>query len=264
MSKGFLLLAVALTCFAAEQEKVTLPTSAADLARGEKLYKGSCLFCHGPAGEGGKGANLARARLTRAANDEELVRIIEQGIPGTEMPGAWHMTRKEATQVAAYMRTFARVEARAVTGDAARGQTLYQGKGGCTACHSLREKSGGEMVRVAGGLSGPDLTGIGARRSVAYLREALLNPGATVPDAYVSVRVTTNTGRTIIGRLLFEDTFDIGIQDEAGKNHSFSKASLKERVTDRNRSVMPAYGDRLSGAELDDLLAYLVSLEEVR
>jgi len=264
MRKGFLVLAACLLSFAAEQEKVTLPTSPADLERGEKLYKGSCLFCHGPAGEGGKGANLARAKLTRAANDEELVKIIEQGIPGTEMPGAWHLTRKEATQVAAFMRTFARVEAKAVTGNAGTGKALYHGKGGCTACHSLREKAGEEMVRVAGGLSGPDLTGIGVRRSVAYLREALLNPGVTVPDAYVSVRLTTHSGQAVTGHLLFEDTFDILIRDDAGKNHSFSKSALRERVTERNRSAMPGYGERLTGAELDDLLAYLVSLEEVR
>ena len=40
-------------------------TSPADLARGEQLFKGQCAGCHGPKGEGGRGAVLAQPRLTR-------------------------------------------------------------------------------------------------------------------------------------------------------------------------------------------------------
>ncbi|MBM3813422.1 MAG: c-type cytochrome [Acidimicrobiia bacterium] len=245
-----------------EKEKVKLPTSKADLERGEKLYRGSCLFCHGPAGEGGKGANLARARLTRAANDEELVRIIELGIPGTEMPGAWHMTRREATQVAAYMRTFARAKRNVVSGDASRGKAIYDGKGGCVACHSVRLRSG-DTVRVMGGLSGPDLSAIGARRSPSYLKEALLDPGATIPDGYQQVRVAARDGRTLTGILLAEDTFHILMRDDAGKPHSFAVADLTERALQPNRTLMPGYRDKFTAAELDDLVAYLTTLVEV-
>jgi mono/diheme cytochrome c family protein len=58
---------------------------------GKELYKskGSCLFCHGWAGDGhgdphsaGSAANLRHTRLSRS----ELVQVIACGRPGTSMP----------------------------------------------------------------------------------------------------------------------------------------------------------------------------------
>src|SRR5262245_47745194 len=104
---------------AKEKEKVVLPTSQDDLLRGKALYLGSCTYCHGPTGDGGKGADLARAELSRAKTDGDLVRIIENGIPGTEMQGAWHMTKREMMQTAAFVRTLGRVELKPVPGNVA-------------------------------------------------------------------------------------------------------------------------------------------------
>ena len=44
-------------------------TSSADLEQGKKLYGGRCAGCHGPAGDGGKGANLGVPVLPRASDD---------------------------------------------------------------------------------------------------------------------------------------------------------------------------------------------------
>ena len=49
-----------LAAFAQDKENVALPSSPEDLARGKKLYLGSCTYCHGPTGDGGKGADLSR------------------------------------------------------------------------------------------------------------------------------------------------------------------------------------------------------------
>ena len=62
-------------------------TSAADMARGARLFTANCAPCHAPKGNGGRGANLARPRLPRAADDAALFQIIRDGIPNTEMPG---------------------------------------------------------------------------------------------------------------------------------------------------------------------------------
>src|SRR5258708_21954488 len=43
--------------------------SPADLARGGQLFGGQCAGCHGPKGEGGKGAILAQPRLRHAPDD---------------------------------------------------------------------------------------------------------------------------------------------------------------------------------------------------
>ena len=47
-------------------------TAASDLTRGEQLFKGQCAGCHGPKGEGGKGAVLAQPRLRRAPDEQSF------------------------------------------------------------------------------------------------------------------------------------------------------------------------------------------------
>ncbi len=80
---------------AATDTPVTLPKTPADLQRGEKLFQVHCALCHGPKGEGGRGPALAKAKLTRAPNDAALVKVIDNGISGTEMPGAGAMSDRE-------------------------------------------------------------------------------------------------------------------------------------------------------------------------
>src|SRR5438105_5324633 len=82
--------------------------SEADVAHGKQLFLGHCAPCQGPAGDGGKGANLARPVLPRGADDQSLFRVLRRGIPGTEMPGAWEMIDHEVWQVAAFVRTLGR------------------------------------------------------------------------------------------------------------------------------------------------------------
>ena len=56
-------------------------TTADDLALGKKLYAGRCAGCHGPGGDGGKGANLAVSQLPRASTDLALYRVVRYGLP---------------------------------------------------------------------------------------------------------------------------------------------------------------------------------------
>jgi len=61
-------------------------TAGADLEQGKRLYGGRCAGCHGPAGNGGKGANLATPSLSRAQTDIGLYTVIRYGLLETEMP----------------------------------------------------------------------------------------------------------------------------------------------------------------------------------
>ena len=138
--------------------------------------------CHGPAGEGGRGANLARATLPRAADDPSLFHVLHDGIQNTEMPGAYAMTDHEMWQVAAFVRTLGRAASEKVPGDPERGRGLFNGKGGCLRCHT---------INGAGGIVGPALTEIGSRRSAAFLRNTLLDPDSTLPEGFAMVRAET-------------------------------------------------------------------------
>jgi len=224
--------------------------SPADLKRGEQLFLGHCASCHGPKGEGGRGPYLARPRLPRAPDDAALFALLRDGIPGTEMPAAWVMIMKELWQTVTYVRSLGRTAEEKVPGDAARGAALFTGKGNCASCH---------VVRGQGGTFGPDLSEIGARRSASYLRAALLEPEKTVPEGFLQLRVVTRDGRRITGIRLGEDTFTVQLRDPAGV-YSLLKQDLKEYHKDPGKSPMPSARGLLSGSELDDLVAWLISL----
>jgi cytochrome c oxidase cbb3-type subunit 3 len=240
---------------AGTEAKIKLPTSRADLLSGEKLFQVHCALCHGPKGVGGRGPLLTRARLSRAPDDAALLRVLEDGIRGTEMPGAGAMSEREMRQTAAYVRSLGRVAVKPVPGDAARGAEIYRGKGNCANCHSIR----GE-----GGVAGPELSGIGESRSAAYLRESVVNPGAAVPEGYLLVTVVPNTGERVTGMRVNEDSFSIQVRDSAGRSHSFWKKDIAQVDVQRGKSPMPSYQGQLSDAELTDLVAYLASLKEAK
>src|SRR5579859_1891503 len=254
MKRAVLFFLSAILAIAATKEtKTKLPTSRADLANGEKLFQNHCALCHGPQGEGGRGPMLTRAKLSRAPDDPALLKILEDGIRGTEMPGADSMSEHEMKQTAAYVRSLGRLPQKPVPGNPAHGAEIYRSKGNCATCHSIK----GE-----GGISGPDLAGIGDRRSAAYLRESLVDPGAAVPERYLLVTVATKDGRNVTGVRVNEDSFSLQLRDDSGRSYSFWKHEIAQVNKQRGKSPMPSYKGQLSDDELTDLVAYLASLKE--
>jgi putative heme-binding domain-containing protein len=251
-----MLLAGALTLAAQVDPEYVVPkdnpfNTPEDVQRGERAFLGQCARCHGPKGEGGLGAILAQPRLPHAPDDASLFRVIRDGIRGTEMPGNTTATTREIWQFAAYVRSLGRLPPESVPGDPQRGREIYRAKGKCGQCHFLNGQ--GESV-------GPELSDVGARRNAAYLRASLLEPEAAVPDGFLQVRIVTKDGRRITGVRLREDTFTIGVADLTGRTYSFLKQDLKDLQKDFGKSPMPSYQSVLTPAEVDDLVAYLVSL----
>ncbi len=233
-----------------------------DIAVGKKLYAAQCSACHGPKGEGGRGSRLT----TVARAPESLVSVIQNGIPGTEMPPA-PLTDREIRDVAAFVRGLQRDSRQQTANGSSRGEEIYR-KSGCGACHA---------IGAEGGLLGPDLSGIGRRRVPDYLRRALLDPEAdlpdtfaqyrwyiVIPDNFLQVRLTTADGRQITAARINEDPFSIQVRDASGRVYSFWKEELKELHRDWGKSPMPSYKDKLTPAEIDDLVSYLSSLGGAR
>jgi cytochrome c oxidase cbb3-type subunit III len=198
---------------------------------------------------------LTRAKLSRAPDDAMLLKILDDGIPGTEMPGAGAMSDREMRQTAAYVRFLGKVALKPVPGDVLRGAEIYRGKGNCAGCHS---------VHGEGGVAGPDLSSIGDSRSAAYLRESIVNPGAAVPEGYLLVTVVPNGGERVTGMRVNEDSFSIQIRDNSGRSYSFWKKDLAQVERQQGKSPMPSYQGQLAEAELTNLVAYLASLKEAK
>jgi putative heme-binding domain-containing protein len=231
------------------------PAPAPAEARGKQLFEGQCSRCHGMQGGGGAGANLRRPKLPRAPDDETLFDLIRSGIPESGMPYTWAMNDNEVRDVIAYVRSLGRVAPEPLPGDPAKGKLVYH-KADCGTCHIIAGK---------GGSLGPELTEVGARRGIPFLRGALLHPGKDRPaDAegyatHLPVLAIKKDGRLLTGLRVNEDTFTIQLRDNNNRLHSLQKSDL-EALHQLDVSMMPGYEKTLSPSEIDQLVSYLASL----
>src|SRR5262245_47476324 len=225
--------------------------SRADVEAGQRLYGPQCQVCHGANGDGVPGIDLKLGRFRRASSDDDLARVITSGVPGTGMP-AFLLRPEELVSIVAFIRAgFDPASASVGVGDSARGRALFHGKAQCAQCHRVN----GEGPRLA-----PDLSDIGAIRTLAALQRALLEPDESMLPIHRPVTVVTKDGRTLRGRRLNEDTYTVQIIDEQENLVSLPKADLRS-LTVGTESKMPSYADRLTADELADVIAYLVSLK---
>jgi putative heme-binding domain-containing protein len=224
--------------------------TASDVEDGARVFRQSCANCHGPDGNEIAGIDLGRGQFRTAKTDEDLVAIIRKGVPGTPMP-ATNMSEEQAKRVVAYLRSTAATRSTAsAVGDAARGKTLFEGKGGCLKCH---------RVSGTGSRIGPDLTRIGQLRRSVDLERSLVDPAAEVLPSGRFYRVVTKDGATVTGRLLNIDTFTVQLMDMKEQLRSFTKTNLKEFGF--IPSPMPSFKSAFTTQELADVVGYLVSLK---
>ncbi len=222
----------------------------ADIAYGSRLYDAQCSTCHGANGDGIGGVDFRSGKFRTAVTDQDLVRVITNGIQGTGML-AFKLDTAEMTGVVAYLRNMNTFDRGSMTpGDAARGRITFEGKGGCLRCH---------RVGAQGALVAPDLSDIGAIRSPASLQRSLTDPTSQMIPINRPVRAVTRDGTVINGRRLNEDTYTVQLLDDQERLVALTKADLRE-YTILTTSPMPAQKDMPPG-ELADLLAYLLSLK---
>jgi cytochrome c oxidase cbb3-type subunit 3 len=221
-----------------------------DVSAGAKIFRSHCAECHGLKGRGGRGPNLTTGVFFHGNTDTDLMRNISDGIPGTAMPGVF-FSPVQVSHLIAFVRSLSQNGgANKPQGDSLNGRKLFEEKG-CTGCH---------LARGEGGYRGPDLSTIGSQRSAEHLRQAILDPNATVLREYWVAKVTLENGATYSGFLRNEDTHTVQILEFSKGLLSLSKRDFRKFEIDRH-SIMPSYQGRLSGNEASDLVAYLWSLK---
>jgi cytochrome c oxidase cbb3-type subunit 3 len=250
--------------FGEPQTKNPAEGDKAAIVEGESLFRANCSFCHGiGARGGGRGPDLTQGRWIHGSSDEAMFRTINQGVPGTEMP-ANSFAASEIWTLIAYLRSLNGGPHSAVNGDPKSGERLFFGKGKCSNCH---------MVKGQGGHLGPDLSRVGAARSIGYLTDSIREPNKElslgyadpnnhygIPLEYDTVIVVKRDGQRIRGIAKNEDIFTIQLLGEDDELHLLSKKDVSE-VRHERRSLMPAYTtDMLNHNELQDLIAYLAGL----
>ena len=226
-------------------------TDPVQLDNGARTYSSTCGACHGPDGDQVSGVELKKGQFRHAANDDELARVIVNGIPGTAMPPN-NINSNNLVALVAYihaMRDFK--TAKVSLGDPSRGRAIFEGKGGCANCHRVNGK--GSHVAL-------DLSDVGAIRTPTYLQDALVDPASTDLPQNRFIRAVTRSGVVITGRRLNEDTLTVQIMDSRERLVSLTKADLKEYKIE-NGPLMPSFRDTLGESERADLIAYLVGLK---
>jgi cytochrome c oxidase cbb3-type subunit 3 len=239
-------------------------SKAAATKEGASLFRANCSPCHGlSARGGGRGPDLTAGHWTHGSTNSDIFRTITQGVPGTEMP-ANGFQDSEIWAIIAYLRSVAPPKNPIVSGDPVNGKKIFSGSAGCSHCH---------MVKGSGGLLGPDVSRVGASRSVSYLIDSIRQPDKELssgmldpnnhyglPLVYDTVTLVTLGGEMITGVARNEDTFSVQLLATDQSLQFFLKKDLKE-VIHRRKSLMPPYlEDTLSASQLQDLIAYLETL----
>jgi len=235
------------------------------LAEGKTLFEGTCAGCHGIDGSGANGPDIRN--VGKQLGPEGIYTMIATGgAMGSGMPNFSSLGDQKIWLLVNYVSTFDETGGGAVTGDPAKGKEVYEASG-CSTCH---------MIDGKGGDSGPDLSQIGGVRSAGFLHDALLDPGANLPQtdaalqerspypSYTMYRVVMKDGKVIEGTRVDEDSFSIQLRDAKGQIRSIQKMDASKIEVEPDKSFMPSYKDKLSEAQLNDLVAYLAGLGAAR
>src|SRR5439155_2057140 len=75
-----------------------------EIAEGGRLYQSNCASCHGSAGDQVPGVALMSGKFGRATTDEDVARIIRNGIPGTAMQ-SFTFSEQQAGTIVAYLKS---------------------------------------------------------------------------------------------------------------------------------------------------------------
>jgi putative heme-binding domain-containing protein len=225
------------------------------------MFRGLCSGCHGGAGRGGKGPDLTDQRWIHGSTDDDIARVIRNGVQNTTMKQLGESLKEDQIRrVIAYIRSLARSPGEStwkpyMPGDPQAGRRLFfdpKAKVPCAKCHTV----GGE-----GGRIGPVLDRIASRRAPEFIMESIVLPSKDIAPEFETVVVATNSGKIIIGLRVNETNFSIQLREENGRFHSFLKRDLEEVKTARTSLMPENAAELLTVKELHDLFAYLMTLE---
>jgi putative heme-binding domain-containing protein len=223
-----------------------------DDAAARQIFAGTCAGCHGLDGRGAeRGPNIATRAEVRHRSDEELLRILRNGVFLTGMPNFSALGDAKLQALVRYVRTLqGRSDALPIPGDPKPGAALFFGRAQCSQCH---------MIDGQGGFIGSDLSAYAANFLPDEIRHAILN----VRDANGSasqVNVTLVDGGVWDGVVRNEDNFSLQLQSSDGAFHLLQKTQIAG-IKPSSHPLMPQdYGQTLSPAELDDIVGYLMSV----
>lgn len=211
-----------------------------------------CSRCHGRHGRGGKGPDLTSGVFRHVRSDEDILRVMANGIPGTGMPGFGAGLDEVFLPAVAYIRSEAAKRKDAhqpPAGNSNRGYELFK-QHKCAGCHW----TGGE-----GGRIGTDLSKIAATPD--HVRSSLTEPDSQIDASYQLLRILLDDGRVLTGRRLYENTYYVLLMDPQENLHTIDKSHI-EQLSRPHQSLMPSFTKELNKVDVEDLTTYILSLRK--
>ena len=252
------------------EERLQVPPQfdRASAERGQTILAANCGFCHGTNARGGAGGpDLTRSPLVQEDQEgHQIGALLKTGRPGLGMPSFAQLSDAQVKDIATFLHSQIYLNSdrrlyeirNILVGDAARGRTIFETSGGCTACHSVEK----------------DFKGIGARLDPVALQRRIMLPraggqggarggngGYLDPNA-LQVMVETRAGR-FQGRLVRLSDFNVTVYDPStGLTRSFTRTGNDPLVTVTD--PLKAHVDRLylwNDRDMHDVTAYLAGLK---
>ncbi|MGH9847909.1 MAG: c-type cytochrome, partial [Blastocatellia bacterium] len=221
------------------------------IGAGRRHFEAHCAACHGADGKGGeRGPDVISPERARRRSADDLGELIRKGIPAAGMP-AFQLPERELQELVAFVRSLSApaIES-AAPGDVAAGAAFFFGKGNCFSCHTVSGR---------GGLLGPDLSELGAERTLPEIEQSLRAPGARITPGFRLVRARLQDGRSLRGFAKNESNYDLQLQSLDGKFHLLQRREIAE-LTRETASLMPEM--KATEEEMRNLLAYLSRLSD--
>lgn len=230
------------------------PAHSAHNSSGQQLFATTCAACHGLDGMGSERApNIVTNPQVQKLSAAEISRIVSAGVPGTGMPAFQRLGKPAIASLMTYLRDLqGKNRSAPLPGDPQRGEALFFGSAQCSNCH---------MASGRGGFIAPDLSNYSQTHTVDKIKSAITNPADRDSTKAMVTAIAVN-GDHYQGIIRNEDNFSLQLQSTDGAFHFLSKADIK--TIDRSEaSIMPSdYASRLSQAQLNDLVSYLLSLQK--
>jgi cytochrome c oxidase cbb3-type subunit 3 len=238
--------------------KPMVDPKAAELAT--PLYASDCQSCHGPDARGtSNGANLVRSEtVLKDRYGSTLGPYLATSHPTVLKP----LTSMQVLLLSHFLRQRVLDTLRGsplfkpgnvLTGNAKAGEAYFNGEGACARCHATTGDG--------------DLSAIGRRMDPITIQQRFLFPNnvgsrrRATPAPVVKVTITTASGETFSGPLVYIDDFNVSFRDASGAHRTIRRAPDVRVVKDDPYAAHVELLSRITDKAIHDVVAYLASLK---
>jgi cytochrome c oxidase cbb3-type subunit III len=256
VSIGLFLMVCSFGCLQAQESagvRQQQQTTSERKAAGQREFRQTCGFCHGPDGRGASGPDLIRSALvSHDVNGNLLGPVVRNGRPEKGMP-AFPLPEDTIRAIAEFLHAEVRLASsvsqrvpteypleKLLVGSAAAGKTYFEGPGRCVECHSVT----GDLAHIASKYKPIDL-----QTRIAF-------PSGPAPN----VKVTEPSGQVIAGVETYSDEFLISVRDRYGWVRTWNRNAVKVDIQDPLAAHV-ALLNQYSDANIHDLFAYMETLK---